>query len=63
MLIPEILTPFYPLANKNLLAAPDVKRVYIKKRRIAVSYNNRGAILIVSISLYKPVSYSLYFVS
>ena len=35
ILTPEILTPFYPLANKNLLAAPDVKRAYIKKRRIA----------------------------
>ena len=63
MLIPEILTPFYLLANKNLLAAPDVKRARIKKRPIAVSYNNYRAVLIVSISLYKPVSYSLYFVS
>lgn len=32
ILTPEILTPFYPLANKNLLAAPDVKRARIKKR-------------------------------
>jgi hypothetical protein len=46
MLTPEVSYPFYLPANNTLLAAPVVKRLYIKKRAncgLRVGYKNTNS--------------------